>query len=80
MELKKIQSSTIQGIGYDKESKVLYVEFNSGATYSYEDISEEEYKSLMEDQSPGSKLRRIVKDKLYKKLSIDDENYKRLKY
>ncbi len=75
-----VKSSTIQARGYDKENKILYIQFNSGTIYYYEDISEEEYKSLIEDQSIGSKLRRIVKDKLYKKLDATDEVYKRLKY
>ena len=45
----KIETSSrnIQSIDYDDETKVLTVDFRSGNTYMYHDVTEEEYEKLL---------------------------------
>lgn len=61
-------SSTIDAIGYDPMIKTMQVNFKSGAKYKYYDISSEEHKSIIEDKSIGSKLKRVVSEKEYVKI------------
>jgi hypothetical protein len=63
-----VDSKTVSHLGHDNDSKTLYVKFATGGLYRYSDISHTEYMSIKDDQSIGSKLRRVTKDKEYKKL------------
>lgn len=67
MEIKEVISTTIRKLCYIKEDKIMQVEFNSGTTYKYFDVSQEEFDSIKDDYSPGSKLRKVTKEKEYKK-------------
>lgn len=69
MEIIPVVSSNVTVIGYDEEKKVMVATFVSGVTYSYQDVSREEYLSIIEDVSVGSKLRKVTKDKNYHKVS-----------
>ena len=53
MERIEVDSSMIASVGYDAEKNNLEVEFNSGKSYQYEDVPEEEYAGLMESGSKG---------------------------
>lgn len=64
--LSPVNSKTISAMGY--EDNKMYVKFSSGVIYQYDDVSHKEYMSIIEDDSPGSKLRRVVADKMYVKL------------
>ena len=77
LSLNPVNSKTISGIAF--EDGIMYVQFSSGVMYKYFDISFPEYSSILEDISPGSKLRRIVSEKLYEKLSAEDKDFKRIK-
>lgn len=68
MELTKVESSTIAGIGYYGSGKIMTVKFNSGTFYNYFDISLEEYERILNAKSIGSKLREVVTNKQYKKV------------
>lgn len=63
-----IVSRTVKAIGYNGEEKTMLVEFNSGTQYKYFDVSKEEYLSVINDASVGSKLRKVMGSKEYKKL------------
>lgn len=65
MERKPVESSSIKSIGHDAEKKEMTAEFSNGSVYRYYDISEEEYKSIMEADSVGSKFKQVVKGKKY---------------
>jgi len=75
-----VQSKTIAEMGLDAHHDLMYVKFTSGTVYSYSNVSQAEFDSISTDVSIGSKLRRVVKDKLYAKLNEDNPNFKRLKY
>lgn len=58
---KKVQSSNVNFIAYDKEYKLLFVEFKKGNnTYCYCDVNGEDYSSLLNADSKGSYLRNFI--------------------
>jgi hypothetical protein len=65
MKLIKVNSSTIDSIGW--EDNIMLVVFKKGSSYTYLDVSEEEYESIMSSTSRGSKLKEVVIGKRYKK-------------
>lgn len=66
--LEPVISGTVAKIGYNEPNATMRVEFNSGVQYDYYDISEEQFLSIKNDKSIGSKLRSEVKNKEYTKL------------
>ena len=62
MDREPVDSSNIESIGYDAASKILEVEFRNGSIYQYKGISQEIYNELMEADSVGSFLHRIIKN------------------
>lgn len=61
MERTPVTSSNICSIGYDAESQVLEVEFNSGAIYQYSGVPSGEFESLMNADSKGKYLGANIK-------------------
>jgi hypothetical protein len=53
MRRVRIDSSAIRGIGYDEASRVLELEFVSGAVYDYDGVPPEEVLGLLEADSRG---------------------------
>lgn len=53
MEMIPVESSNISAIGYDSESAILRIEFNSGAVYDYYDVPEHVHDELMAADSKG---------------------------
>jgi len=53
--LEDINSSSIGGVKYDKETKELYVQFlNGGRNYKYSGVTNEEFTELCNAESTGS--------------------------
>lgn len=78
ISLSPVNSTTIKGMALD--GNTMYVQFSSGVIYKYPDTTQAEYNSIIEDVSVGSKLRRVVAEKLHEKLSIESPDFKRIKY
>jgi len=78
IQLQPVNSTTIKGMALSEGT--MYVQFASGVIYKYPDTTQAEYKSIIEDVSVGSKLRRVVAEKLHQKLSEESPEFKRLKY
>ena len=68
MKLTKINSSSIEALGYDPKPKQMQVMFKNNALYQYENISPEEYNSILNSPSAGAKLKEVVKGKAFNKL------------
>lgn len=49
-----VDSSSLRRVGYDPVTKVLEVEFQSGAVYRYYDVPKEVYLELLEAESKGT--------------------------
>jgi membrane-bound inhibitor of C-type lysozyme len=56
-----VKSSTVESLHYDTNTKALMVTFNHGATYSYFDVTLEDYMTVVTSQSIGSALNKIIK-------------------
>jgi len=61
MDRIPVKSSNIRSVGYDEDSSVLEIEFNSGMVYQYLNVPENEYEGLMNAASKGRYLNRNIK-------------------
>jgi hypothetical protein len=52
-EMHDVESSLIASIGYDAESRKLYVNFHKGGSYVYEEVGPEVYQELKAAPSVG---------------------------
>lgn len=66
MEMKPVTSSNVKSVGYDKSTKQLTVEFNSG-TYTYEGVTPSAYGKIMAHPSTGSAVREAVAGLTFRK-------------
>lgn len=62
VEYKAVTSSNILGVGYEPETRTLYVEFKGGKRYRYLNVPEEEYEAFIAAPSPGSFFHDSIKD------------------
>jgi len=53
MKREPVDSSMIDSVGYDKDTKELEVGFNSGKVYVYQGVPIEEYEGLLAAGSKG---------------------------
>jgi len=60
-EMISVDSSTIESIGYDDNSQIVYVRFINGGLYSYHDVPFDEYENLLNASSCGSYLHNYYK-------------------
>lgn len=60
MQRKRVKSSNIRSVGYDKATKILEVEFKNRAVYRYEKVTPKVYDRLMLSESVGSELHRSI--------------------
>jgi hypothetical protein len=61
--MENVNSTQLKRIGLDKEHGYLYIEFQSGFTYRYMDVSEEEYEELKNAESIGRKFNELIRGK-----------------
>lgn len=58
-----VSSTSIQSVGYDPGEKILYIKFNNGYTYEYQDVSPATYAELMNAFSIGAYLNRHIRNR-----------------
>lgn len=68
MHMHDVTSTSVAKRGYDPDTKTCHVQFNSGTTYQYEDVSPEEYKEFSEHSSPGRAIRSVFGSKRYSRI------------
>lgn len=61
--LLKSSSTAIKSFDYDKEKKILRVEFGNGGVYQYSDVPASVYKALKETPSVGQYFNTHIRDK-----------------
>ena len=61
MERQPVKSSNLRSVGYDKDNRVLEIEFNSGHIYQYSNVEKSRYEALMTAQSHGTYFDRNIK-------------------
>ena len=60
--MKPVQSSNIDSVGYDSSEEIVYVKFLDGKLYIYKGVPEHEYSNLLSAVSVGSYLHRNFKN------------------
>ncbi len=53
MAMVPVKSSNIKAVGYDADTRMLTVEFGSGAQHTYADVPPETHQALMDAESVG---------------------------
>lgn len=56
-----VGSSNVHSVTYHPESRTMAVMFNNGGLYSYEDVEEDVYVSMVHAESVGRYLNQMVK-------------------
>lgn len=60
-EMIFVDSTNVEAVGYDEESRELHVQFRNGKVYIYADVPEETHRELLNADSKGSYLNREIK-------------------
>lgn len=63
MDIKAVNSRSLDSCGYDPQNQTLLVVFKSGRRYLYSDVPESEYRELMAASSHGSYFNANVRDR-----------------
>lgn len=62
MDLHKVKSSNISGVGYDDDSSELHVQFNHGGLYVYSGVPAKVHVEFLESASAGRFFNKRIKD------------------
>jgi len=65
-----VNSSNLDSVGYDPQTRILEIAFLDGSIYQYFDVPENIYKGLMNASSHGSFLDRYVKKAGFRYLRV----------
>ena len=60
-DMKYVDSSNVEAIGYDEATQELHIQFVGGGYYVYQGVPREIYDELMAAPSKGSYLNRCIK-------------------
>jgi len=63
MDRKPVKSTDLKSVGYDEDSRILEVEFNSGGIYKYTGVPQSIYSNLMGAASYGKYFHQFIKDR-----------------
>lgn len=63
MERVPVSSSSLRSVGYDSDTKLLEVEFRSGALYLYENVPDWAVEGLMAARSKGRHFEARIRDR-----------------
>ena len=70
VKLQNVESSNLEAIGHDEESKTLVIKFKNGAVYSYSDVPAEILEDTLTSSSAGAFFsKNIAKSFSYKRES-----------
>lgn len=58
---RSVESSAVESVGYDAESRTLEVEYAGGAVYRYRDVPPRVHEQLLSEESIGGYVNRRVK-------------------
>lgn len=63
IELEPVESSNIEGVGYDPATKTLRIQFRGGCTYDYANVPAEKHKALIDAESVGKHFHQHIRNK-----------------
>ena len=61
MKRARVSSSSLSSVGYDAAHRILEVRFRHGGIYQYLDVPPEVHAELLEAESLGGYLGRVIK-------------------
>jgi len=61
IEMQPVESSNLAAVGYDEPAEVLYIEFKSGSTYTYENVPYYVYEELLSADSKGQYFHKYIR-------------------
>ena len=62
-------STSVISYGYNKEKNALLVRYHKSGNYEYSGVTEDQYKLIGINSSPGKAIKDLIKGKEYKKIS-----------
>ena len=62
MRRQPVSSSTLRSVGYDPRSRILEIEFHSGAIYQYLDVPGAVFEALLAQDSLGAYFNAEIRD------------------
>ncbi len=65
-----VQSSNLSSVGYDPDTQILEIEFNSGSIYQYNRVPEYVYQGLLSAPSKGQYFDQYIKKGPYQYLKM----------
>lgn len=71
-EMKSVYSSHIDSIGYDPDTKILYVEYSNGTSGAYGGVPEDVARDVVYAPSIGSAIHSLVRGRY--QFSYEDVN------
>ena len=66
IKMHPVVSSNISAAGYDKDKKILQIQFSNGATYTYTDVPLAMYEGIFTADSAGKYVREFIVRAKYK--------------
>ena len=62
MRRRRVESTTVRSVGYQRRSRVLEIEFRSGAVYQYVDVPATVYEEFWKAESKGKYFNGEIRD------------------
>lgn len=62
MRRRQVESTTVRSVGYERKSRILEIEFQSGVVYQYVDVPARVYEQLWKAESKGRYFNSEIRD------------------
>ena len=62
MRREAVESTTMKSVGYESKSKILEIDFQSGAVYQYLDVPKKVHEGLRRAESKGQYFNGEIRD------------------
>ena len=62
MRRRRVESTTVRSVGYQRKSRILEIEFQSGIVYQYLDVPGRVYEELWKADSKGRYFNSEIRD------------------
>lgn len=62
MRRRRVESTTVRSVGYQRRSRILEIEFQSGVVYQYVDVPARVYEEFWKAESKGKYFNSEIRD------------------
>lgn len=63
VDVIRVESTSLQAVGYDEATRVLYVQFRAGGIYAYQAVPASIYNDLLRAPSVGRFFNEMIRDR-----------------